>query len=88
MGTGVILPAVKWEGCEADHSPPSSARVKNSCSYSSSLVEVDIATGKSKKYKSPSSDQIPPELIKTGGEILYSEIHKLICSIWNKEELP
>jgi hypothetical protein len=27
-------------------------------------------------------------LTKVGGEILYSEIHRLICSIWNKEELP
>jgi hypothetical protein len=27
-------------------------------------------------------------LIKAGGEILCSEIHKLFCSIWNKEELP
>jgi hypothetical protein len=27
-------------------------------------------------------------MIKAGGEMLCSEIHKLICSIWNKEELP
>jgi hypothetical protein len=27
-------------------------------------------------------------LIKAGGETLYSEIHRLICSIWNKEKLP
>jgi hypothetical protein len=27
-------------------------------------------------------------LIKAGGKTLCSEIHKLICSIWNKEELP
>jgi hypothetical protein len=26
--------------------------------------------------------------MKAGGETLYSEIHRLICSIWNKEELP
>jgi hypothetical protein len=41
-----------------------------------------------KKYKSPSSDQIPAELIQAGGEMLLSAIHKLINSIWNKEELP
>jgi hypothetical protein len=41
-----------------------------------------------KSYKSPGSDNIPPELIKAGGEILYSEIHRLICCVWNKEELP
>jgi hypothetical protein len=27
-------------------------------------------------------------MIKAGGETLYSEIQRLICSIWNKEELP
>jgi hypothetical protein len=25
MGTGAVSPGVKWPGCEADHSPPSSA---------------------------------------------------------------
>jgi hypothetical protein len=53
-----------------------------------SLVEVEIAIGKLKSYKSPGTDQIPSELIKAEGEILYSEIHRLICCIWNKEELP
>jgi hypothetical protein len=53
-----------------------------------SLAEVEIAIGKLKSYKSPGTDQIPAELIKAGGETLYSEIHKLICCIWNKEELP
>jgi hypothetical protein len=52
-----------------------------------SLVEVEIAIGKLKSYKSPGTNQIPAELIKEGGETLYSEIHRLICSIW-KEELP
>jgi hypothetical protein len=41
-----------------------------------------------KSYKSPGTDQILVELIKAGGETLYSVIHKLISSIWNKEELP
>jgi hypothetical protein len=53
-----------------------------------SLVEVEIAIGKLKRHKSPATDQIPTELIKAGGETLYSEIHRLICSIWNKRELP
>jgi hypothetical protein len=34
----------------------------------------------------PGSDQIP-ELIQARGEILLSVIHKLINSIWNKDEL-
>jgi hypothetical protein len=41
-----------------------------------------------KRYKSPGSDQIPAELIQAGGEILRSENHKFINSIWNKKELP
>jgi hypothetical protein len=53
-----------------------------------SIVKVEIAIGKLKSYKSPGTDQIPAELIKAGGEILCSEIHKFICSIWNKEKLP
>jgi hypothetical protein len=53
-----------------------------------SRLEAEIAVAKLKKYKSPGSDQIPAELIQAGGEILLSEIHKLINSVWNKEELP
>jgi hypothetical protein len=41
-----------------------------------------------KKYKSPGSYKIPAELIQAGGEILMSVIHKLINSVWNREELP
>jgi hypothetical protein len=49
------------------------------------LVEVEIAIGMLKSYKSPVTDKIPAELIKAGGEILYSEIQSyLLC---NKEEL-
>jgi hypothetical protein len=40
------------------------------------------------KNKSPGSDQIPAELIQAESKTLQSEIHKLINSIWNKEELP
>jgi hypothetical protein len=53
-----------------------------------SLVEVEIAIGKLKSYKSPGTDQILAKLLKAGGETLYSETHRFICSIWNKEELP
>jgi hypothetical protein len=54
----------------------------------SSHLEVEIAIAKLKKYKSSGSDQIPAELYQAGGEILVSVIHKLITSIWNKEEMP
>jgi hypothetical protein len=45
-----------------------------------SRLEVEIAIAKLKKYKSPGSDEIPAELIQAGGEMLLSEIHKLINS--------
>jgi hypothetical protein len=54
----------------------------------SNRLDIEIAISNLKKYKSPDSDQIPSELIQAGGEILLSVIHKLINSIWNKEELP
>jgi hypothetical protein len=39
-------------------------------------VEVEIAIGKVKSYKTPSTDQIPVELIKAGRETC-SEIKKI-----------
>jgi hypothetical protein len=53
-----------------------------------SAFEVEMTIEKLKRHKSPGTDHIPAELIKAGGRIIQSEIHKLIISIWNKEELP
>ena len=50
--------------------------------------EVELDIEKLKNHKSPGIDQIPAELIKAGGRTICGEIHKLIISIWNKEELP
>jgi len=52
-----------------------------------SVFEVELAIGKLKNHKSPGTDQIPAELIKAGGRTICCAIHKLIISIWNKEEL-
>jgi hypothetical protein len=46
--------------------------------------EIEIAIEKLKIYKSPGTDGIPAELIQAGGNILRSEVHKLINCIWNK----
>ena len=51
-------------------------------------VEVEMAIEKLKRRKSPHIDQIPAQLIKTGGRTVCCEIHKLINAIWNEEELP
>ena len=53
-----------------------------------SAFEVELAIEKLKGHKSPGIDQIPAELIKAGGRTIRHEIHKLIVSIWNFEELP
>ena len=52
-----------------------------------SAFEVDLAIEKLKNHKSPGVAQIPAELIKEGGRKIRYQIHKLIVSIWNKEEL-
>jgi len=53
-----------------------------------SAFEVELAIGKLKNHKLPGIDQIPAEFIKEGGRTLFCANHKLIISIWNKEELP
>jgi translation initiation factor 2B subunit (eIF-2B alpha/beta/delta family) len=49
--------------------------------------EVKITIAKLKRYKLPGNSQILTELIQAGVEMLWSEIHKLINSVWNMEEL-
>ena len=50
--------------------------------------KVELAIGKLKSHKSPGINEIPAELIKTGGGTICGEIRKLITSIWKKEKLP
>jgi hypothetical protein len=50
------------------------------------IVEEEIPIRKLKRYKSSCIDPIPAELIKAVGEILYSELYKLLCFIWSKEK--
>jgi len=53
-----------------------------------SAFEFEMVIAKVKRHKSPGIVEIPAELIKSGGRMIRYEIHKLIKSIWNKEELP
>ena len=53
-----------------------------------SCFEVGFAIAKLKRYNLPGSGQILEEWIQEGGAILHSGIHKLISSVWNKEDLP
>jgi hypothetical protein len=47
-----------------------------------------MAVEKLRRHKSPGIDEIPAELIKTGGRTIHCEIHRLIDCISNNEELP
>jgi hypothetical protein len=51
-------------------------------------LEFELAIEKLKSHRSPGSDHIQVELIKAGGSTTCCAIHKLIISVWNKEELP
>jgi hypothetical protein len=53
-----------------------------------SAFEVEMAIEKHKRYKPPGTDQNLAELIKAGSSKSFCEVHKLINSICNKEELP
>jgi len=53
-----------------------------------SVFDVEMAMEKLKRHKTLGIDQIPAELINAGGRTIFSEIHKPINSVWNKEELP
>jgi hypothetical protein len=53
-----------------------------------SAFDVEMAIEKLKRHISPGIDQVPADLIKAGGRTIRSEIHKLITSVWNMEELP
>jgi hypothetical protein len=49
-----------------------------------SAFEIELATEKLKRHKSPETGQIPTELVKAGGRAYHSKIYKLINSISNK----
>jgi hypothetical protein len=51
-----------------------------------SACEFETGIAKFTIYILPCSDHILAKLIQAGAEKLWSEIHKLINSIWNKEE--
>jgi hypothetical protein len=50
--------------------------------------EFETAIEKLERLKSPGIVQISAEFIKAGGSKICCEIHKLVNSIGNKEELP
>jgi len=43
-----------------------------------SAFEVEMATEKLERHKSPGTDQIPAESIKAGGRTIRSESHEII----------
>ena len=53
-----------------------------------SAFEIELVIGKLQNHKSPVFYQIPAKFMKTDGRTICFAIHKLIISIWSKEELP
>lgn len=47
--------------------------------------EVEMVTEKLHRYKLPGIDQIPAELVQSGGRKICSEIHTLINSNWYEQ---
>jgi hypothetical protein len=54
----------------------------------STLNEIKEAIKMQKPHKAPGKDGILAELLKQGGESLMQTLHRLICKIWNEEEMP
>jgi hypothetical protein len=53
-----------------------------------SAFEVEFAIEELRSHKLPGINQIQAELIKVGARTIHYEIHKLITSLWEEEELP
>jgi hypothetical protein len=51
-------------------------------------TEVYDTIRKMKDNRAPGEDAITAKLIKKGGKHLWENIHQLIVSVWNKEEIP
>ena len=52
------------------------------------LEEVEQAVSLLKNNRTPSSDNIPEELLKHGGEKLAKVMHEIVFETWNKEAMP
>lgn len=53
-----------------------------------SYEEVLTAIKKLKDHKAPGEDNIPAELIKNGGPLLWNRIHQISARVWEDENLP
>ena len=52
------------------------------------MSAFELVIKKTTSDKSPGIAQIPAELIKAGDRRISYDVHTLITSVWNKEELP
>jgi len=50
--------------------------------------EVKIGLDMLKNGKSPGKDEIVSECLKKGGQELLNQLHKLMNTIWEQEEIP
>jgi hypothetical protein len=52
------------------------------------VIEIYDTIRRMKDNRAPGEDAITAELIKGGGRSPWKNIHQLIVSIWEKEEMP
>jgi len=53
-----------------------------------SSFEIEVAIERPIRQNTPRIDQIPAQFIEPGGRVIPSEMHELLNSIWNLEDLP
>jgi len=52
------------------------------------ILDTELAIQSMNNNKSPGIDNIPVELYKSGGGLLFNKIHSLIKRIWKEEKMP
>jgi hypothetical protein len=73
---------------KSDYQKYSDPTSKHSIIHLKYLTRLITGIEKLKRYKSPGIYQILAQFTQAGGNMLYSEIHKFIISVWKKEGLP
>jgi hypothetical protein len=92
MGTRGSFPGVKWPGHEADHSPPSSAKVKNVWSYTSTspirLHGVVLSWRKHRDNFTLTFYTLPCSHRKYTFQTTFERQHSVSWPQWNSTERP
>jgi len=52
------------------------------------ILDIEMTMQSMNNNKSPGIDNIPVELYKSGGGLLFNKIHSLIKRTWKEEKMP